>query len=323
LAGNNKIARSHSYNEGETMQRVFSVVGKKIHPGMVVDIFLERASTLAPCPDRFRAILILSGSAYLMIDGEKIFVEAQSILTLNGSEKVAILKAEEFSCRIVYFKASVINFQLTREMALLPFEEQNKSPFRQDLFWLDPFTAPSGKQRVIQIPPGSFEHALGLLDTLDTSLFTQVDSFWPCRSRSFFLEFLFYLRNLFIETANDVAIMTSDSGLPGKMEDILLYLHTNFRLEIELKDLCDKFAINRTSINQLFRLYLDQTAIHYLIALRVRFACLLLRDTSVPVKEIVWRSGFRDIVNFHRTFKRITSMTPLEYRRKFCMMLAG
>lgn len=68
---------------------------------------------------------------------------------------------------------------------------------------------------------------------------------------------------------------------------------------------------------------MGKTVIQYLIGLRIRFACFLLRDTTVPVKELVWRSGFNDLAHFNRTFKRITSMTPLEYRKEYCFMMKG
>jgi len=305
------------------MRKEYSVVGRTIWPGMVVDIFPESADTIESCPDIFRAVAVTAGSAYLVINGTKLFIEAPVVLCLNGDEKVELAKAEALSCRIVYFKPSVVNFQITREMALLSSEERAKSPFLQDLFWLDHFTFPNERDHVLSITLSAMERIVSLLDTLEKSLFEQVDDYWPCRSRSFFLEFLFFLRNQAIGNAESRDPKMTEQGLPEKLEDMLLFLHTNFREEITLQDLCTRFAINRTSVNELFREHLGQSAIQYLIALRVRFACLLLRDTTVPVKEIVWRSGFRDIVNFHRTFKKNTAMTPLEYRREFCFLIAG
>lgn len=305
------------------MEKTYSVVGRTIWPGMVVDIFPESTDTIESCPEVFRAIAVTAGSAYLLIDGTKLFIEAPVVLCLNGDETVETSKAEGLSCRIVYFKPSVVNFQITRELALLPVEEKEKSPFFQDLFWLDLFVFPNVRDRVISTTPSVMERIVSLLAILEKSLFEQIDDFWPCRSRSFFLEFLFYLRNQATGNSESNDPKVIEQGLPDKLEDILLYLHTSFCEEITLIDLCTRFAINRTSVNALFRKHLGQSVIQYLITLRVRFACLLLRDTTVPVKEIVWRSGFRDTINFYRTFKKNTSMTPLEYRQEFCFMMSG
>ncbi len=315
------------------MQDDFSVVGRTIHPGMVVNLFLERKERLASCPGIFRAVLVLSGSAYIVLDEKKFFIESPCVICLNGSESVNLLKAEGFSCRIVYFKPNVINFQLTREIALLQGDKRGESPFRQDLFWLDPFVSRKREESILSLGPLSAEHAASMLDTLDKSLAAQADVFWPCRSRSFFLEFLFYIRN--IGTGHEgtfgegngrepkVIAEAKNAELPDKIEDILLYLHTNFRSDIALSSLCDRFATNRTSLNGLFQKTTGRTVIQYLIALRIHFACLLLRDTTVPVKELVFRSGFNDSVHFARTFKKVTAMTPLQYRRKYCLMISG
>lgn len=305
------------------MKQEYSVVGRTIWPGMAVDIYPERTDTIEPCPGIFRAIIVTAGSAYIIIRGKRSFIEAPAVLCFNGEEEAQTAKAEALSCRIVYFKPSVVNFQITREIALLPSGEREKSLFRQDLFWLDPFAYPNEKDRMIAISPGSLDRIVSLLDALEKSLFEQIDEYWPCRSRSFFLEFLFSLRNETTVPAEIRDPKVTEPCLPAKLEDMLLYLHSNFREEITLQDLCLHCGMNRTSVNKLFRERMGQSAIQYLIALRIRFACLLLRDTTVPVKEIVWRCGFRDIVNFHRTFKKNTMKTPLEYRREFCFLIAG
>jgi AraC-like DNA-binding protein len=307
----------------------YAVVGKKIYPGMVVDILLEKKKTIDSCPGIFRAVHIESGSAFVSLDGGKRFLEAPALLCLDGREEIEFLKAEGFSCRTVYFKPSVINFQLSRDIALLPMQDRFHSPFFQDIFWLDPFVDRSPIGKTFRLDPGAAERVTALLDLLGKSLEEQVDAFWPCRSRSYFLELLFFIRNLSGATAGreapEPAALAANLGveLPGKIEDILLYLHTNFREAIELEKLCRRFAINRTSLNGLFHGHLGQTVIQYLIGLRIRFACFLLRDTTVPVKELVWRSGFNDLAHFNRTFKKITSMTPLAYRKEYCFMLKG
>lgn len=298
----------------------YSVRGRTIYPGYEVPVFIESSASLGPCPDIFRAVLVTSGSAFAEIDGHKIFIEAPGVLCLNGTERVDLPRSNSFACRPVYFRSEVVNIHLMRDTVLNPPDTNPLAVYRQDLYWLDPFVEKSLSDRFVKLGPLSFAHVSGLLDSLAKSLDEQIDGYWPCRSRSFFLEFLFYVRNIAGKYAD---CRSGISGGSDRFEDILLYLHTNYQNDISLPLLCEKFAINRTSLNELFQRQTGEPIIRYLICLRIKFACLLLRDTTIPVKELVSRTGFNDMINFNRTFKKHTSYTPMKYRQEFCFMITG
>ncbi len=59
----------------------------------------------------------------------------------------------------------------------------------------------------------------------------------------------------------------------------------------------------------------------YLTQLRIRLAALMLRDTKLPISEVMWRVGFRDGTHFGRTFRKHTAQSPSEYREQYCWML--
>ena len=58
--------------------------------------------------------------------------------------------------------------------------------------------------------------------------------------------------------------------------------------------------------------------IAYLISLRLKMAATFLRETLLPVSEIIGRSGFKDRSHFVRIFKKYLGLTPYEYRKKYC-----
>ena len=55
--------------------------------------------------------------------------------------------------------------------------------------------------------------------------------------------------------------------------------------------------------------------IDYLIRLRIRKAAELLCDDGTKVTEAAFRVGFADGNYFSRQFRRVTGLTPGEYRR--------
>lgn len=63
------------------------------------------------------------------------------------------------------------------------------------------------------------------------------------------------------------------------------------------------------------------TPVAYLQQLRVDRAKSLLETSDTSVDQIGWRVGYEDAAYFRRLFKRVTTMRPSEYRRKFKLPL--
>ena len=109
-----------------------------------------------------------------------------------------------------------------------------------------------------------------------------------------------------------------DEGVSGVVNDIITYLHTNYQNKITLNLLASKFNSNRTTLNELFCKATNLSIINYLINYRINLAIILLKDTLIPISEIVERVGFNDTAHFWRTFKKHTGLSPSKYRNKYC-----
>jgi AraC-like DNA-binding protein len=49
----------------------------------------------------------------------------------------------------------------------------------------------------------------------------------------------------------------------------------------------------------------------------------LLRDTSMPITDVAYESGWADLSNFLRTFRRDVGCTPGDFRRGGRKLLLG
>jgi len=54
----------------------------------------------------------------------------------------------------------------------------------------------------------------------------------------------------------------------------------------------------------------------YILNQRMEMACRLLRETRLNVGEIAYKCGFSSPSYFSKTFKRFTSLAPLQYRNQ-------
>ena len=55
----------------------------------------------------------------------------------------------------------------------------------------------------------------------------------------------------------------------------------------------------------------------FLIDVRIGHACKLLLHTDETINQISFKSGFNNLANFNRLFKKYRSCTPVEYRRRY------
>jgi len=86
---------------------------------------------------------------------------------------------------------------------------------------------------------------------------------------------------------------------------------------IRLSQVAEIVNMSDSAFSHFFRKYTNKSFTQFLIDMRIGFACKLLLDTDDPVSQIGFNSGFNNITNFNRLFKKYRSCTPLEYRRQF------
>lgn len=111
-----------------------------------------------------------------------------------------------------------------------------------------------------------------------------------------------------------VELKTSDRF--GKVTD---YIMRNFDKEITLPEVASIANMAVTTFCNFFKYHYRVTFVEYLNNIRIGHACKLLADDDQNIVEIAYESGFKNLANFNRQFKRFKNMTPTEYRKTICV----
>lgn len=93
------------------------------------------------------------------------------------------------------------------------------------------------------------------------------------------------------------------------------FISDNFYKKISLADVAEYVGLSSGYLQKLFNRERRTSVIEYLLRYRVEQSCKLLIESDKTISEISDVIGFSDIKNFHYAFKRITGITPNEYRR--------
>lgn len=106
----------------------------------------------------------------------------------------------------------------------------------------------------------------------------------------------------------------------SRISDIINYINSNYKQDLSLPSLSDKFFISTSHLSRLFKEATGFTFTEYINQVRVIEAQKLLRGTKMKVTRIVEEVGFGSVAQFGRTFKNITGQKPLEYRKNIVNM---
>ncbi|WOO35730.1 AraC family transcriptional regulator [Anaerocolumna sp. AGMB13020] len=94
------------------------------------------------------------------------------------------------------------------------------------------------------------------------------------------------------------------------------YLKLNYSVNTKLTDLAAQSFLSPTYFCKLFKDYAGMTISEYVQRLRIEEACNLLTATEDKVIVIAQKVGYNDIKHFNEVFKRLTGMTPREYKKQ-------
>ena len=95
----------------------------------------------------------------------------------------------------------------------------------------------------------------------------------------------------------------------------LAYLNSHLEEDVSIGGLARELGCHPTYFSNAFSKNFGVSPRSYLIRRRIEQSQQLLWHSDMPVKEVAAQCGFRDIYYFYRCFKKLTGLTPGEYRK--------
>jgi AraC-like DNA-binding protein len=99
-----------------------------------------------------------------------------------------------------------------------------------------------------------------------------------------------------------------------KINKVFDYVWNNYYEKITLDQIAAMVNMSPTAFCRFFKQKSQKTFSRFLIEVRVANACRLLYQDDLNTSECCYSCGYNNLSNFHKHFKSVTGMTPLEYR---------
>jgi AraC-like DNA-binding protein len=110
---------------------------------------------------------------------------------------------------------------------------------------------------------------------------------------------------------------TSGSEQITKVCDFIM---KNFTSDLTLDQVARIANMSPNAFCNFFKRRTRKTFINFLNEVRIGYACKLLSSEQLNITEVCYTSGFQNLSNFNRQFKRIVNKTPHQYRKDILLM---
>jgi AraC family L-rhamnose operon regulatory protein RhaS len=261
----------------------------------------------------YRLVFIEEGMGSLVVNQDKVAILPFTCLCLNENDKIYDVDITGIRMQLLCILPSVINNRLTLEK--INSNEGLTTSDMQDRQFLLPFILPD--KTYIYFKANYMDtgrRVKEILLTLKELLLVQNDS-WPCLTRSYLIELLFLVERTHSFYKEDKKQMNNTVRFSS--DDVLLYIHNNYRDKININNLVKLYNTNRTTLSKEFKKATGFSIISYILKTRIEVAAGMLRDTHMNVAVIVERVGFNNITHFNKVFKEYMKCLPNEYRKKY------
>jgi transcriptional regulator GlxA family with amidase domain len=95
------------------------------------------------------------------------------------------------------------------------------------------------------------------------------------------------------------------------------FIEGHFADKITVDELADKYAIGRRSFERRFKKATNNTVAEYIQRVKIEAAKRTLEKSRKNINEVMFDVGYSDTKAFRDVFKRITGLTPIDYRNKY------
>ena len=113
----------------------------------------------------------------------------------------------------------------------------------------------------------------------------------------------------------ETAISSSTTYNIGGLQKAIAYINENYCYDISLDAIAKVALLSKFHFMHLFKSTYNMTVWDYINIKRIDKALSLLANSNENILTVAAKSGFNNSANFNRIFKKITGLTPKEYRQ--------
>lgn len=100
------------------------------------------------------------------------------------------------------------------------------------------------------------------------------------------------------------------------------FIEKNISDRISVEELATRFAIGKRNFERRFKKATNNTPVEYMQRVKIEAAKKFLEISSKNINEVMYDVGYTDTKAFRTVFKKITGLSPIDYRNKYNKLMA-
>lgn len=283
----------------------------------------------------YKILVVDEGTLTMESKGIKQSISAPAMILLD-EEEVLFTPGKGLSTTTVFFRPTEIRDEFTLEsIDTEEFEELQGKTIYQDYLLIKPFKGWGiNNSRILPLGLSAYDKISKTIGLMNNELTYQEDGYWPCRSRSYIMELLYFISYVCdisrvpvtenegeeVRTNRGARFLhcaVNDTVSDNTVSQIIQYLSEHMADKVTLAAIEKEFSLNRNRLNELFVKETSMTCMNYLLKMRMNLAQIMLSETELRISEIADRVGYGDPNYFIKVFKSHTGKTPSKYRELY------
>jgi AraC-like DNA-binding protein len=120
-----------------------------------------------------------------------------------------------------------------------------------------------------------------------------------------------------LEFISDAGVTCSSEKESERMEKVITYMTNNFNKDISVSEVAKIANMADNAFSRYFSQRARKPFVKFLNEIRLSHACKLLLEENMNIVEICYESGFNNLSNFNKQFKKKFKSSPSEYQKQY------
>ena len=159
------------------------------------------------------------------------------------------------------------------------------------------------------------------IDEMTEAMYDLMRSLLPIRHCAFEITKQFFqIWDLVIKRSEIIGALGPEETPDARMQTfktMMGFISNEYQRPLTLEEIAGSANISKSLCNLLFKQYVGESPISYLMHFRARKVAEYLRSSSLSMTEIASLSGFTGVSYMSETFKKFFGSTPRDYRKQW------